>query len=856
MTGYVVFDGPVDEQGYEFPSRQIVKISVDINFNGSIEENEIEEIYVSRPNQGVSFSFQFHDDGPSPGNTTPQDVATLRVEFVQDVQLKAVTVKNIAPEIVGMPSVTFGTNSTGWYVDVGVLSVDPEILDNHKLTVVFGDDSTAKTTFIGGSEGCLGKGISLRHYYGEGFILYPIRVSIEDDDSGLTTRTITKLGVAVNDNDSNSNSVVDLIDSGFNDPDLKQISGLLVSPMNTDVNRGTSYLSYNYPQIKIWNSQSKNSLIAPYGVTSEEASIPYTGQSQMWVEATAVGLSDIFVTWVPNSSNDNMHGHCNSSITGNVIRVTNSFIDLDVDSDNDEGLSLNFEHDAWNDYIEDNEYAIGKMLFTYNTVANPAGWAPMTLQLSGDMGPDKVLAFFWKQRGTSTGSVDIWKKAKEDPTRTNADKVVWQTVDQTEYFPVSQFNIESGLVRLWLAPTIALPPSDFRKVDSPKPDDLVTAKMKDLSTGEIWDDTIKYMIIQAGYNPDQSFYTALQPMPQLRSAGASDAVYGNGGANDLPFDNKKFTLKMLTESDLRLLFDDDRYLREHPDDYAFLLNILTSTALSPPGVPTTDALKVRLYLDHSDTESGNYILSYRGTDFSTSDDWIANIQNLLSGQSVMHYLATLVGQKMGYSNIPFTVTGHSLGGGLAASAALESGHHAFTFNAAAINPLLYTDTTRPGHMNFPTAALNYLTERNRLIDTYSVWYVRPLKGGAVTGSTTIVSDCPDILTTLQFAFSGSPGIVNTFLPDGVFHPIEGLYDLTKQEYTGMMLMLHVINEFRKGNLSEVALAAELASIYLSTGIGDVIAKTANSHKFGSIYFGLLHIPDGWNAYDRNSHPGY
>ena len=534
-------------------------------------------------------------------------------------------------------------------------------------------------------------------------------------------------------------------------------------------------------------------------------------------------------------------------------------IDLDTDSDNDEGLNVNFERDAWNDHIEDSLYAIGKMIFTYDSETNPRGWAPMKLHLVGEYDSDAQLSFSWRMRGESSGSVDIWKKPKDDPTRTDADKLVWQGVDYTKKYNLSVFDIQNGIINFWLAPSIATAASDFRKVDSPKPEDFITATVWNPSTRETVDDTIKYMIIESGYNPDQSFYTALQATPHLRSAGAAEAVYGNGGENDPPRDNVKFTLEMLTERELKRLFGSDPYLRNNPNAMGFLLWILTTTAPTPDEVIPLPQLVVRLYLDYSDTGSGRYILSYRGTDFTSIDDWIANIQNQLSAQSAVHKQATQVGQVLGRTGIVFDTTGHSLGGGLAAAAALESQRHAVTFNAAGINPDVFWDKTRPNTLEFPTAWANY-PNRNNFIDTYSVWYVRPnkFKGASNFFDPFIVSDCPDILTTIQFAFSatGPNARVTTFLPDGVFHPIEGLIDLTNEEYLALTTLLSLTNAYRLGTISFASYNASVVDFELTYGIGDLFNKLANSHNFDSIYFGMLHNTDGWNAYDRLQHPGF
>ena len=218
-------------------------------------------------------------------------------------------------------------------------------------------------------------------------------------------------------------------------------------------------------------------------------------------------------------------------------------------------------------------------------------------------------------------------------------------------------------------------------------------------------------------------------------------------------------------------------------------------------------------------------MSYRGTDFSSLDDWIANIQNQLTAQSALHKQATQVGQVLGRSDIVFDTTGHSLGGGLAAAAALESQRRAVTFNAAGINPDLFLDKTRPGTLDFPTAWANY-PNRHNFIDTYSVWYVRPIKFKGTNNifDSYIVSDSPDILTAIQLAFSepGPDAIVTTFLPDGVFHPIEGLIDLTNEEYHALTYLLSLTNASRLGSISLAVYGASVLNFKTIFGFGDLM----------------------------------
>ncbi len=89
-----------------------------------------------------------------------------------------------------------------------------------------------------------------------------------------------------------------------------------------------------------------------------------------------------------------------------------------------------------------------------------------------------------------------------------------------------------------------------------------------------------------------------------------------------------------------------------------------------------------------DSEKGEYIVTFAGTDFTSAGDWLSNIEQEL-GFSAFHYekaieLATKLQEFNQGKN--FTFTGHSLGGGLATAAAAVSGADAYVFNPAALDP--------------------------------------------------------------------------------------------------------------------------------------------------------------------------
>ena len=83
-----------------------------------------------------------------------------------------------------------------------------------------------------------------------------------------------------------------------------------------------------------------------------------------------------------------------------------------------------------------------------------------------------------------------------------------------------------------------------------------------------------------------------------------------------------------------------------------------------------------------------------------------------------------------------------------------------------------------------------------------------------------------------------------------------MFDLTNEEFYALDTLLGLVNAYRLGYLSDAFFAAGVLLFLSEYGRGDLLNKVANSHKFGSIYFGMLHISDGWNAYDRSLHPGF
>ena len=79
-----------------------------------------------------------------------------------------------------------------------------------------------------------------------------------------------------------------------------------------------------------------------------------------------------------------------------------------------------------------------------------------------------------------------------------------------------------------------------------------------------------------------------------------------------------------------------------------------------------------------------YVLSFAGT--NDIQDWLSNIRQATGYEDVQYNQAVALGKtaKIAFGDA-LVITGHSLGGGLAATAALASGTFAVTFNAAGVS---------------------------------------------------------------------------------------------------------------------------------------------------------------------------
>ncbi len=196
-----------------------------------------------------------------------------------------------------------------------------------------------------------------------------------------------------------------------------------------------------------------------------------------------------------------------------------------------------------------------------------------------------------------------------------------------------------------------------------RPNDFITATVV-VNGNSLGSDSVKYEVVR----PD-SFLYQLQTRREVRDAVAAWNIYA-------PTDLPDFGLKLLQPADL----------------IALGVPQATATLLNPAGNSGVPGFRAAVYRDFVAGEH-RYILAFAGTDDDLAqlewDDWQNNIAQGL-GWSAPQYNAAMevgfaLGQVLKFQNGALTITGHSLGGGLASAAAVVGGFRADTFNAAGLN---------------------------------------------------------------------------------------------------------------------------------------------------------------------------
>lgn len=104
---------------------------------------------------------------------------------------------------------------------------------------------------------------------------------------------------------------------------------------------------------------------------------------------------------------------------------------------------------------------------------------------------------------------------------------------------------------------------------------------------------------------------------------------------------------------------------------------LTQPMLEQPG----SSFRARIYVT-GDGAQRRYVVAFRGS--QDGEDWRNNAQQALGLDSASCAKALRIGRALARSDAAVTLTGHSLGGGLASAAAIAAGRQCDTFNAAGL----------------------------------------------------------------------------------------------------------------------------------------------------------------------------
>ncbi len=452
---------------------------------------------------------------------------------------------------------------------------------------------------------------------------------------------------------------------------------LTVTPIFTAKHRPVTYSFYSNNQHSQSLYLNANGTLSLTGSSSNEIFKidADTGKTSVAQDFEKL-LQNLQSTTLPNTFSFNIRA--SDAITGqrDEANVTANLItfDLDIDSDNNNELAWPDNSDI-EELLENDPYGLGKLVLpAYEAEA----FTPIRLRLPPNLDPNNTsLKIRFDFDANILGCVNIFTADKG-----NMDSV--QIISGIEY-ALAELNYtpSSGGITLYLA---GWPPmlgydtkTDVDAAGAP-PSKKITAKLL-LDGKEIGEDIVKYLVASR-----DSFYYEYFHNEALRAAVAADKIYDRQ-------DSAPYGLNLLDGDELQEM------------------NVGGGASQSLTENASGNGFNAGLYREGV---HGLYLLAFAGTD--DFQDVIDDIWQGLGNDTDQYVeamgLANLLRQEDELAG-KVTITGHSLGGGLASAAACVSGFNAFTFNAAG----LHSNTI--ANSNYGSAAISRFNNPTMINAYYS-----------------------------------------------------------------------------------------------------------------------------------------
>lgn len=523
-----------------FESAVEVEVWADLNFDGNRDAGEIARGVLESASDGYGLAaFKVVDDGPVPGNGTPVDVLKVQAKILGDGSAgepisKTLPIRNVAPKFVHAPQLSLGFDPND--NPIAVVSArfwDPGLQDSFSAKLSLGGVEVGHDVEIV-PDSVYGAGyyeLSLSTELAASQNPFPVKFSIQDDDTGAVDYSFGRTHVAVNRDDDNENSTVDLEETNelTGEDDLVELDLSEMVQRVAHLGEGHLILSYDTATVRLWTSATKSSMILPFYGHPEfpEANVKqYELENTVYVEGITPGESHVTLKWLPSHVDPWAQGCSVEAVYAGSIEVVVWDMDLNIDSDNNNGTALP-ERSEREEFLEDNEYGLGKLVMqNYGVVDAADSFTPLVLHLPQGLNPQDPEARIQLDfdSHSSAGTIALWLMNKSVPER-NGDTVSegGHLVESGVEYALSElhYNAYTGEILLFIAGMAENPAIKQLKgvEENGKPQEYIETKL--LVDGDvIVSDQVKYLVSQT-----DSFFYRFQNSEELRNAVASVLVH-------------------------------------------------------------------------------------------------------------------------------------------------------------------------------------------------------------------------------------------------------------------------------------------------------------------------------------------